>query len=408
MLPGMAARRRRLSPARGRPPSAPAPSPPVSHRARRRALVAALAGLLLAVAVASWLWITLGPTGPSPRSAPPPEAVRPAATYVGAQACRSCHPGEFDQWQRSHHALAMQVASEHTVLGDFDDRRFSHGGISSVFFRRDGRFMVRTDGPDGRPADFEVKYTFGVTPLQQYLVELPGGRLQALLTAWDTRARQAGGQRWFFLYPDERIDFRDELHWTGAQQNWNHMCADCHSTRVRKNYDPATNRYATTWAEINVACEACHGPGSRHLAWAQAASRSAPRADRVDTGLVVDLSERRGVGWTIDPGSSNARRSTPRTTTREIGVCAQCHARRGQISQDYQPGDRFLDHYLPALLSAPLYYPDGQQRDEVYTWGSFLQSRMYHAGVTCSDCHEPHGQRLRAPGGQVCAQCHAA
>ena len=183
----------------------------------------------------------------------------------------------------------MQAASAATVLGDFADRRFTQGAVTSTFFRREGRFMVRTDGPDGKPADFEIKYTFGVRPLQQYLVELPGGRLQALSIAWDSRAREAGGQRWFHLYPNERIDFRDELHWTRRQQNWNYMCSDCHSTNVRKNYDAATDRYATTWSEINVACEACHGPGSRHVAWAEAARSGRAYGGADDKGLTVML-----------------------------------------------------------------------------------------------------------------------
>ena len=301
----------------------------------------------------------------------------------------------------------MQVAGETTVLGDFADRRFVHDGITSTFFRREGRFMVRTDGPDGKLDDFEIKYTFGVRPLQQYLIELSGGRLQALSIAWDARPREAGGQRWFHLYPNQKIDYRDELHWTRRQQNWNYMCADCHSTNVRKSYDPASAHYATTWSEINVACEACHGPGSRHVAWAGAARPGGTYDTSEPKGLTVLLRERRGVQWAIDPSSGNARRSVARTTAVELGVCAQCHSRRSQISSDYVPGRPFLDHYLPALLTPPLYWPDGQQRDEVYTWGSFLESRMHAAGVACSDCHEPHGQKLRAPGNQVCAQCHA-
>jgi len=301
----------------------------------------------------------------------------------------------------------MQVAGETTVLGDFADRRFVHDGITSTFFRREGRFMVRTDGPDGKLDDFEIKYTFGVRPLQQYLIELSGGRLQALSIAWDARPREAGGQRWFHLYPNQKIDYRDELHWTRRQQNWNYMCADCHSTNVRKSYDPASAHYATTWSEINVACEACHGPGSRHVAWAGAARPGRTYDTSDPKGLTVLLRERRGVQWAIDPTSGNARRSVARTTAVELGVCAQCHSRRSQISSDYAPGRPFLDHYLPALLTPPLYWPDGQQRDEVYTWGSFLESRMHAAGVVCSDCHEPHGQKLRAPGNQVCAQCHA-
>ncbi len=139
--------------------------------------------------------------------------------------------------------------------------------MTSSFFKRDGQYFVRTDGPDGKLADFEVKYTFGVEPLQQYLVELPGGRLQALAVTWDTRPKKTGGQRWFRQYPDEKIDFRDELHWTRRAQNWNFMCADCHSTAVTKGYDPGRDGFDTHWKEISVGCESCHGPGSAHVAW---------------------------------------------------------------------------------------------------------------------------------------------
>jgi predicted CXXCH cytochrome family protein len=246
-----------------------------------------------------------------------------------------------------------------------------------------------------------VQYTFGVEPLQQYLVELPGGRLQALSLAWDTRPVEAGGQRWFHLYPDEQVDFRDELHWTRRSQNWNFMCADCHSTDLRKAYSADADTYATQYAAINVGCEACHGPGSSHIEWA----RTRPTGNSTK-GLAVVLDERRDVAWTMDAATGNARRSAWRETEREIDVCAQCHARRAQIAEGYRAGAPFLDHYLPALLTPGLYHADGQQRDEVFTWGSFLQSRMYQAGVTCSDCHEPHGQGLRAEGNSVCAQCH--
>jgi predicted CXXCH cytochrome family protein len=323
--------------------------------------------------------------------------VQPAPTFVGSKACANCHEGAPKAWSGSQHARAMQEATEATVLGDFADRRFDHLGGSTVFSRRDGKFFVRTDGPDGKPAEFEVKYTFGLEPLQQYLIELPGGRLQALTVAWDTTAK-----RWFSLYPKERIPARDELHWTGRQQNWNFMCADCHSTDLRKNYDAAAGKFATTWSEIHVGCEACHGPGSNHVAWA------GKRTGDPRMGLTVALDERAGARWTIDPATGNATRSRPRESDREIEVCAQCHARRAQIAEGYQAGKPFLDHYIPALLTPPLYHADGQQRDEVYIWGSFLQSKMYRQGVSCSDCHEPHSQQLKAPGNALCAQCHAA
>jgi len=364
--------------------------------------LALLAGLALA-------WHLGLLRGPAPAEVPPPAAgvaSSSPAEYVGSAACRDCHADEYQRWASSQHAMAMQVADEQTVLGDFSGVRFRKDGITSEFFRRDGRFMVRTDGPDGRLADFEVRHTFGVYPLQQYLVELDGGRIQALSIAWDARPKDQGGQRWFHLYPNERIPHGDELHWTQRQQNWNFMCSDCHSTGVRKNFDAATGNFATAWAEIVVGCEACHGPGSNHVALARDATEGDAATAR--GGLTVTFDERKGVAWVIDPATGNARRSAPRTTSTELDVCAQCHARRGQFSNDYRAGEPFTDHYLPALLSQGLYYADGQQRDEVFNWGSFLSSRMHEKGVTCGDCHDPHGGKLHAPGNAVCAQCHSA
>ena len=354
-----------------------------------------------------------------------------AANYVGTAECKACHEATYEAWKGSHHALAMQHANVQSVLGNFNDAKFIYSGITSTFFKRNSKFFVNTDGPDGKLRDYEIKYTFGVTPLQQYLIEMPGARFQALSIAWDSRPKEQGGQRWFHLYPKERITHDDELHWTRPSQNWNFMCADCHSTELRKNYDPVTDRFKTEWTEISVGCEACHGPGSRHLDWAATQSpllekggkggfESRPqiplnppfpkgeKVNRADTtkGLTASLDERRGVTWKPNETTGNATRSKVRASEREIEVCAQCHARRGQIAEGYAPGRPFLDYYRPAFLTSPLYHGDGQQRDEVYIWGSFLQSKMYASGVTCSDCHNPHSGKLRAEGSAVCATCH--
>jgi len=334
---------------------------------------------------------------------PAPSPALIAAHQVGAQKCAQCHAAEYKAWQGSHHELAMREAGAETVLGNFDDAHFRGDGMEVGFFRRDGKYWIRAEGADGKPGDFEVKYTFGVTPLQQYLLELPGGKLQAFTVAWDTRPKEKGGQRWFHLYPGQKFSHRDELHWSGVQQNWNFMCADCHSTNLQKNYDAAKLSFATSWSEVNVSCEACHGPGSAHVAWADAGAKGTSP----DKGLTVALDERRGVTWQHDAATGNSARNHPRESGREIEVCAQCHSRRAQLAEGYHPGRRLLDHYRPSLPAAPLYFADGQQHDEVYTWGSFLQSRMHAKGVTCSDCHEPHSARLRAPGNAVCAQCHA-
>ncbi len=199
-------------------------------------------------------------------ASPTPPAAAP--TIVGSAACGGCHQSEMAAWRGSQHALAMQAATAQTVLGNFDDASFTHAGLTSRFFRRDGGFFVSTDGPDGKLAEFQIRYTFGVYPLQQYLIAFPDGRLQALGIAWDARPKDRGGQRWFHLYPDRTLHAGDPLHWTGIDQTWNFMCAECHVTELHKNYDAAGNTYATTWAEIGVGCEACHGPGSAHVAWA--------------------------------------------------------------------------------------------------------------------------------------------
>ncbi len=364
-------------------------------------MAAALIAAFVVIGIAAFLFRLVFPTeggAGHPRSASAPH-------YVGMAACAGCHQAETDAWRGSQHAQAMQPATPDTVLGRFDGTSFRHEAITSTFFRRDKRYFVRTDGPDGKLADFEVKYTFGVFPLQQYLVEFPGGRMQALSIAWDSRPQTQGGARWFHLYPNEAIDFRDPLHWTRPAQNWNYMCADCHSTALRRNYDPKSNRYATTWKDIDVGCEACHGPGSNHVAWAEKRPGNGELAHK---GLAIALDERHGMTWTVDPATGNGIRSASRSTHREIDTCAVCHARRMPIGTEPGPTGDLLDTHDPALLREGLYFADGQQQDEVYIWGSFLQSRMYARGVTCSDCHEPHSQKLRAPGNAMCASCHSS
>jgi tetratricopeptide (TPR) repeat protein len=335
-----------------------------------------------------------------------PLALEPAA-FVGRPACASCHPAQDARWSGSDHDLAMQPAGERSVLGDFGDTTFSRGGVTTRFFRRDGTFFARTDGPDGRLDEYPIAYTFGVRPLQQYLVALPGGRYQALDIAWDSRPRAAGGQRWFHLDPGERIRPGDPRHWTGRDQTWNHMCAECHSTNLRKNYRPDGDRYETTWSELNVACEACHGPGSRHVAWAKATPAGERRAGDGGTGLLVRLRDRRDAVWQMDAATGVARRSGPAPSRAEVEVCARCHSRRALIDDRGAHGRPLLDTHRPALLAPGLYHPDGQILGEVYEYGSFLQSKMYRAGVTCSDCHDPHGLRTAPPPGAACARCHA-
>jgi len=295
----------------------------------------------------------------------------------------------------------MQPATPDTVLGDFSGAEFQYFDVTSRFFTRDGQFLVGTDNDAGELEDFVVKYTFGVAPLQQYLVEMPGGHVQSLPLAWDTRSNAEGGQRWFHLYPDEKVGNGDVLHWTGRDQNWNYMCAECHSTNLQKNYSVENDTFATTWSEINIGCEGCHGPASRHVARAKSGSGGA--------GLTVDLDDRGRAVWAMNTTTGIARRSeTLMRAPRQPEACGRCHARRSIVIENYEFGRPLHDTHRPSLLDEFLYYPDGQILEEVYVYGSFLQSRMYQAGVSCSDCHDPHSARLRTGGkaSDICNTCH--
>ena len=370
----------------------------------RKAALAALAALIILACIGLGSWQLL-----SNRSGSTASAVD--ATFTGSEGCTGCHQTEAKLWHSSQHQRAMAHATDKSVLGDFNDASFQYFDVQSRFFRKDGKFFVETDGPDGKLATYEVKYTFGVDPLQQYLIEFPDGRLQALSIAWDSRPKDKGGQRWFHLYPNENIRHDDVLHWTKLNQNWNFMCAECHSTGVQKNYDAATDRFATKWAEISVGCEACHGAGSRHVAWARDRKSWWPANKQEDRtkGLVVQFDERAGTTWTQNEKTGMPQRNgMPLGLRKEVETCGLCHARRAQFSEKWISGQPLSNTHLPTPMYRNLTFADGQMRDveELYNYLPFRQSKMFASGVTCSDCHDPHSAALRAPGDGVCLQCH--
>ncbi len=327
--------------------------------------------------------------------------------FVGAESCRSCHEDAYTDWESSHHHAAMLPATEETVVGDFDDVEFEHFGHRSRFFRRDGEFWVNTEDGEGERRDFKIEYTFGIEPLQQYLIAFPGGRLQALQICWDTRPESEGGQRWFHLYPDEAIPPEDELHWTKRHFNWNYMCADCHSTNLAKGYDPASNEYHTTWSEMNVSCEACHGPGSKHVAWAEAyAGGQEVGGEKGSMGLLTQLKEPEEGYWELHPETGKPVRSRPLHSQVQLETCAPCHAHRQPLQEKKFHGQGFLDSYSHSVLDRVHYHADGQIKEEVYVYGSFVQSKMYHSQVRCTDCHHPHTMRVYAHDNTLCTRCH--
>jgi predicted CXXCH cytochrome family protein len=361
---------------------APAPTPDSAPPLIARYLFPVTIGLLLmAVAGIGWFLFSSqqAPTAvvTAPVTVPvKPQPVAPApAKMVDEQQCQGCHSEQVKDWQGSHHQLAMQPATAETMLGDFNNVTFKAENETTRFSRNNHEFWVNTPGIDGKNADFKVAYTFGIAPLQQYLIEVGEGRLQALGVAWDSEK-----QRWFHLYPGQGVNFKDPLHWSKPSQNANFMCVECHTTGYKRNFDPVKNTFDSHWNSLGVGCQACHGPASNHLAW------TASKGDLSHAGFAVDLKDK--------------------DATVELETCARCHARRAPLGDGFTVGKRLMDDYLPSTLTRELYALDGKIKDEVFEHGSFTQSKMFDKGVRCSNCHNPHSTQLKAPGNGVCLQCH--
>ena len=297
--------------------------------------------------------------------------------FTGSESCKSCHEQEYALWKNSHHDLAMQIADSSMVLGNFNNISFSNKEVNYRFFKNGNDFYVNTEGENGEYEDYKIAYTFGVYPLQQYLIEFPGGKYQCLLAAWDSK-----DNKWFALQPDLTIHHDEWMHWTGGSMTWNNMCADCHSTNLHKNFDTITDTYHTTYSIINVSCEACHGPSSEHIAFYENREEyEGQKPPELYMGKVVAPKE-------------------------IVQKCARCHSRRSQLTDYFDYEGHFLDHYNPSLIVDPVYQLDGQINDEDYVYGSFVQSKMYRNGVSCKDCHDMHSLKLKKEGNNLCLSCH--
>lgn len=314
-----------------------------------------------------------------------------------AALCGNCHQQQVEAWQQSHHFHAMAPAGPKSILAAFTNEQITYLGRTARFFRQDDQYQVTFFDEHQRQHTLSVVYTFGYRPLQQYLFRAESGKLQLIPFAWDSRSKAEGGQRWFVLHPEQSES--DSFHWTQMGQNWNQMCADCHTTNLKKNLHPQSNTYQSTYASVNVSCDACHGAPAQHLAWAQGDQSIKHRG--FDTAIKAKTP-----GFHPDESGALVPVS-PLQASRQIETCATCHARRAQL-RDRQAPDDLFNAFQPSLITNGLYFPDGQIQDEVYVWGSFVQSKMYQAGVTCTNCHNPHSGQLQQSGNQTCTQCHTS
>jgi tetratricopeptide (TPR) repeat protein len=298
------------------------------------------------------------------------------ATYAGSGSCRDCHRQEYDSWRQSHHGLAERAVDSKLDGPAFvPGRTFDHGSQKSSVLADGTGFHISSKDLTGRASPQTVVRVIGVDPLRQFLVTAPDGRLQTMEASYDP-----GRNQWFDVYGNEDRQPGEWGHWTGRGMTWNVMCAACHNTRVRKNYDESSDSYHTAMAEITVSCEACHGPMKAHAQWQQHRYAS--------------------------PGGKDAALKPP-SRDQVFDTCASCHSRRGELTGDFAPGDSFFDHYILNVVNgSEVYYPDGQVHEEDYELAAFLGSKMHAAGVRCVDCHDSHSGQTLLPGDSVCMRCH--
>jgi tetratricopeptide (TPR) repeat protein len=360
----------------------PAPPPPESSWQAVVFIGGLGAGVLALMAWALWpqkkYTAVPAPAVVVSLSKPTPYVMRDEKTvfaqYAGAQSCRGCHADQYAKWQGSHHGLA-----ERQPDAKLDDpafvptRSFTHGTQTTEVRKNGSAYELIALGFGDKIAPYRVERVIGHDPLRQFLVDGGNGRLQAMEACYDPHKND-----WFDVYGNEDRKPGEWGHWTGRGMVWNQMCATCHNTRLRKNYDAKTDGYHTTMAEMSVSCESCHGPMKPHNEW-----QHAHPGTKGDPTLIK---------WSRDQQTEN---------------CAGCHARRGEVTGDFVPGESFWDHYhLTITDQTDTFYPDGQIRDEDYEFSSFFSSRMHNAGVRCMDCHDMHSMKTLLPGNQLCMRCH--
>lgn len=331
--------------------------------------------------------------------------------YAQTSNCVNCHQQQVSNWEQSDHAKAMAIASKDTVLGNFNHSETTHYSQRAVFYTDGATFKIDLT-EDNKTTTYQVAYTFGHFPLQQYLVPAKGGRYQIFPFAWDSRSKAEGGQRWYPNYQSEDLKSNDRLHWQQSLQNWNGMCADCHSDGLKRNFEAKNNKFDTQWDNINVGCQSCHGNMESH-----ATNLNKPPQDKI---ALINSSQqtKKVINWLLSPNEAVAtlkNKDGKLATTKQkkarqksMDTCFSCHALRSPLTDGFAPNKSFLEQFSPSLISQPLYHADGQIKEEVYVYGSFLQSKMFKEGVTCIDCHDAHSMKVKAQDNSLCLQCHNA
>jgi len=308
-------------------------------------------------------------------------------TFVGAQACATCHAQVHADWKSARHSKMIQPATPESVVADFSRDSVTLKGQRYGLSSRNGQYFITESYLTGKEQEHRVEYTLGSRRIQHYLTTIDHGSIIVLPPSWDVQRRE-----WFDNMEIVRPDENDQK----PVQQWNKNCVGCHVSQQENNYRPADRTYKTQWADFGTSCERCHGPGSAHV---QAYARGT-------SGVAV--TERAIVRPTrLDSKTSSM-------------ICAQCHSLRDIVAPGYTAGADYYDYFQPVLeygprkAQDPTYWADGRPRrfsnDALGLWQSecFLRG-----GATCTSCHrDPHvpdidrNAQLAAGNNSLCTACH--
>jgi len=307
--------------------------------------------------------------------------------YAGSTSCRKCHEKFYQLWSTSHHGLAMQPYTAELARSKLSPQT-EEIVIGASRFRADiagetGRVIER--GPEGEKK-YRIDHVMGGKNVYYFLTTLDRGRLQTLPVAYDMNKKEwfdmaSSGVRHFPGQTDEPI------HWRDWQYTFNTACYGCHVSQVSTNYDLKTDTYRTIWKEPGINCETCHGPADEHIRVCEAAPKGT---------VPKDLKITRG-GRDFSKEQNNA-------------TCSSCHAKAVVLTDTFQPGDKFFDHFGLVTLENPDYYPDARDLGENYTYTSWLMSPCVKSGkLDCLHCHTSSGRykfKAEDKANQACMPCH--
>ncbi|HBH61650.1 MAG TPA: hypothetical protein DDX85_07935 [Nitrospiraceae bacterium] len=321
------------------------------------------------------------------------------ADYVGSTRCKDCHWKEHDTWKNTLHSKFMQPAGDYTILGDFEIHnkfttnvtksapRLAGEEVTSRMFIKDGRYYVNTMGPDWEFHDYQITNVIGIGRRQNFLTTFPNGEIHLLPVEWDIRSKS-----WHDLNGLEKSYPGNGEYWSSTQRIWQYTCGGCHVTGLRINYVEGSDTFNTTWVDMGIGCEACHGPGSNHV-------KAASEYFNYEKENIINPAK---LPWRLRAmvcgQCHNWGSSTANIADHKKGIPAKY-----SYAYDFRPGKPLYLSYVENL-------DDRKKHHQQYN--EWMQSEHAKAGIMCTNCHNVHqaedfeNAMTKLTPDSLCMNCH--